>query len=356
MPPRSSSCFDRSREEVVGLVPVALRSGEPERAHELGQEIELLEELVVELATALVAVEQLVPVRRHVSVSQPTSDRARLFGLPQAHEEVREADERIARLPLGTAHRLRQRVVGAMRERVAVDDEQRSAHRSSPSRSISAISRSVASRAASDWSRPSSRPAGSASRSARAAGRAARAGRFPAIAAGHERHARLERDPRRAGMRLRAGTSSRALSAGACRAGTSSRRVPRGEVDSGLHRLDVPLATPHGEAAAGGDQRASGHQYSSDFAMNRRKRLRPERDPERPGIEVRDVVRREDVAPLVGRFSLPSARNRYSHRAPARTGRRRRSRRDWASRGQVSPSRRPFRGALWCFGCQRPLS
>ena len=71
--------FHCSREEVVGLVPVALRSGEPERAHELGQEIELLEELVVELATTLVAVEQLVPVRRHRERVPADDDRARLL-------------------------------------------------------------------------------------------------------------------------------------------------------------------------------------------------------------------------------------------------------------------------------------
>src|SRR5204863_8852760 len=55
---------DRRREEVVGLVPRPLRAGEPHRLDELWEQGELLDELGVEHAPALVRVEGLVTVRR----------------------------------------------------------------------------------------------------------------------------------------------------------------------------------------------------------------------------------------------------------------------------------------------------
>ena len=64
-------------------------------------------------------------VGRHVERVPADENAVRLLGLPQPLQEVREADERVRRPAAGAANRLRQRVVGAVRERVAVDDEQR---------------------------------------------------------------------------------------------------------------------------------------------------------------------------------------------------------------------------------------
>ena len=62
--------------------------------------------------------------------------RPRLLAVPEAQQEVRESEQRVARLPLRAAEGLGQGVVGAVGERVAVDHEQRLAQSPSPSRSI----------------------------------------------------------------------------------------------------------------------------------------------------------------------------------------------------------------------------
>src|SRR5581483_7435880 len=112
-------------QEVVGLVPGLLRRREAERAHELREELELLEDLRIEDATALVGGERLEPVGRLADTVPADEDGARPLRLPQPQEEVRKADERARRKPGCAPQRLRQRVVGAVRERVAVDREQR---------------------------------------------------------------------------------------------------------------------------------------------------------------------------------------------------------------------------------------
>ena len=112
-------------QKVVGLVPGRLGRGEAERAHELGQQVELLEQIVVELATRLIAGEELVPVGRRVERVPPDEHGARLLRLPEPEHEVREAEQRVAGAAFRASKALRQRVVGAVRERVAVDDEQR---------------------------------------------------------------------------------------------------------------------------------------------------------------------------------------------------------------------------------------
>ena len=116
---------DRGREEVVGLVALTLGGREAERPDELRQEVELLDQFVVEDSPALVAGEELVPVRRHEQRVPADECGTRLLGLPEAHEEVRESDERVARLALRAPHRLGQRVVRPVSQGVAVDHEQR---------------------------------------------------------------------------------------------------------------------------------------------------------------------------------------------------------------------------------------
>src|SRR5205085_465110 len=125
----------------------SLRDREAERRDELREQVELLEELRVELAPRLVAGERLVPIGRHRERVPGDEHRPRLLGLPEPDEHVREADDRAGGTALGTADRLRERVVGAVRERVAVDCEERpgGGHSAACSRSISSISRRVVS-------------------------------------------------------------------------------------------------------------------------------------------------------------------------------------------------------------------
>ena len=113
------------REEVVRLVAVALRGREAERLDERGHGRELLEERLVEHATGLVGGEGLVPVGRRLERVPGDEHRRRLLGVPQPQQVVRDADERIGRPAARAADRLRERVVGAVREVVAVDREQR---------------------------------------------------------------------------------------------------------------------------------------------------------------------------------------------------------------------------------------
>ena len=129
-------------QEVVRLVARRLAGREAQRAHELGQHRELLEQRGVEHAAALVAVECFVPVRRNLERVPADDDAPRLLRVPEPRQEVREPDDRARRPAARTLDRLRQRVVGAVRQRVAVDDEQR-LHNALSSSAIAAISRSV---------------------------------------------------------------------------------------------------------------------------------------------------------------------------------------------------------------------
>jgi len=79
----------------------------------------LLEQRAVELASRLVPLECLVPVRRHLERVPTDDDRTGLLLLPQPRHHVREADEGVE------VDRLRQPVICAVRKRVAVDREQR---------------------------------------------------------------------------------------------------------------------------------------------------------------------------------------------------------------------------------------
>src|SRR5262249_26044420 len=144
---------DRGGQKVVRLVTRRLRGGETESVHELREQGELLEQLVVELPSALVGRKRLVPVRRHLERIPADDQGPRLLGVPEAQEKVREADEGVRRPALRSSDRLRQRVVGAVGERVAVDHQQRALQSDASSSWIPPISRSVASREAGPISR-----------------------------------------------------------------------------------------------------------------------------------------------------------------------------------------------------------
>ena len=132
----------RRGEEVVRLVAGRLRDEEAERADDLGQDLELLEDRVLEHASRTGRARTPRAGRSGTeSVSQATRTASGCSACQSRDEHVREADDGVE------ADRLRQRVVRAMRERVAVDREQH-AHSDASSSSMRAISRSVASCAA----------------------------------------------------------------------------------------------------------------------------------------------------------------------------------------------------------------
>src|SRR5262249_38726103 len=80
---------------------------------------------LVEHAPGLVAGQSLVAVRGHVERVPPDGHRRGLLRLPEAQEEVREADERAGR-PAGRAlDRFRERVVRPVGEGIAVDREEK---------------------------------------------------------------------------------------------------------------------------------------------------------------------------------------------------------------------------------------
>src|SRR5205814_1739166 len=114
---------------------------------EPGHHGELFEQRVLEHAPGLVRVERLVAVCRHFQRVPGHEHYVRPLALPEPRQHVGDADDRVP------ADRLRQRVIGAVGERVAVDCEQQ-AQSDASSSWIFAISRSVASWAASETSRP----------------------------------------------------------------------------------------------------------------------------------------------------------------------------------------------------------
>ena len=139
----------RGAEEVVGLVPRRLRVREPGRRDERGHQRELLEQLVLELPTALVRLERLVAVGRDLERVPGHEHVPRPLVLPQPEEHVGEPEEHVPGAAVRAPDRLRDRVIRAMREGVAVHDEQCSHRSDSSSSSIAACSRSVATREAS---------------------------------------------------------------------------------------------------------------------------------------------------------------------------------------------------------------
>src|SRR5205823_5931676 len=92
---------------------------EAEARDEIRQQVELLDDRVLELAPGLIRGQRRVAVGRLVERVPRDEHSCGLLGVPEPQQEVREPEHRILR------DRLRQCVVGAVRERVAVDREQR---------------------------------------------------------------------------------------------------------------------------------------------------------------------------------------------------------------------------------------
>ena len=92
------------------------------------QDVELLDDLVVELPAALIGRKQLLPIGRRAERVPTDQHGARRFAAVEPQQKIGEADDRAGAIAIPTAQRFRQRVVGAMGERVAVDDQQWPAH------------------------------------------------------------------------------------------------------------------------------------------------------------------------------------------------------------------------------------
>jgi hypothetical protein len=129
VPPALLLAGDRGREEIVGLVSGRLRVHEAAGGHQLRQCVELLKQRVVELAPALVGGKLLVPVGRRVESVPADEHGAGLFGLVEAQQKIPEPEDGAGRPAALAQDRLRQCVIGAMCEEVAVDDQQRPALR-----------------------------------------------------------------------------------------------------------------------------------------------------------------------------------------------------------------------------------
>ncbi len=114
---------DRRGEKVVRLVPGLFRPRKAERLDEVGEPVELVGEVPREVAPRLVLGQELVAVGRHREGVEGDENRAGLLRLPRADQHVGEAHDHVRRLAVTAFDRAGQRVVGAVRERVAVDCE-----------------------------------------------------------------------------------------------------------------------------------------------------------------------------------------------------------------------------------------
>ena len=115
----------RSSEKIIGLEAGGLADDEAEGAAEVGQDIELVDELIVELAAALIAGQfQRAPIG-HIERVPADDNGAGLLGLVKARQIIGESDNGATALATGAPDRLGQGVVGPVGEAVAVDDKQR---------------------------------------------------------------------------------------------------------------------------------------------------------------------------------------------------------------------------------------
>ena len=118
---------DRGRKEVIGLVAGCLGVGEAAGGDESGQQIELIDELGVERASALIRRQSLVPIGRLIERVPADQNGARMLVPEEPQQEIGETDDRAAAAAVAAPDRLRQAVIRPVREGISVDDEQRPA-------------------------------------------------------------------------------------------------------------------------------------------------------------------------------------------------------------------------------------
>ena len=115
-------------EKLVGLVAGRLRISKAGGADQAGQDLQLIDQLLIELTAALIGRKQSLPECRHAEAIPADQHSAWLFAVVQAQQEIGEANDRATAAIAGPPDRIRQCVVGTVRERVTVDDEERSVH------------------------------------------------------------------------------------------------------------------------------------------------------------------------------------------------------------------------------------
>src|SRR5947209_15444313 len=81
------------------------------------------------MPAALIIRKELLPVCRCIKRIPADEHRTRAFALAEPDQEIGEADNRAGAFFALAQNRLRQRVIGAMREGIAVDDEEGRARR-----------------------------------------------------------------------------------------------------------------------------------------------------------------------------------------------------------------------------------
>jgi len=118
----------RSGEEVVRLVARRLRIGKAALRNELRQHVELVHQLGVEDAAALVSRERPVAISRGDEGVPADQHRTGLLLRVEPQQKIGKADDRFPAFVATPPHRFRDTVIGAMRKRVAIDDEPRLGH------------------------------------------------------------------------------------------------------------------------------------------------------------------------------------------------------------------------------------
>ena len=116
------------RQKIVGLVTGSLRVGEPTGGDELRKDVELIDQLVIELTSRLIALKRAVAVGRLVQRVPTDQHRAWPLGFVKAEKKIGESDDGAATPVTPPTNGFRQRVVRAVRERVTVDDEEGTGH------------------------------------------------------------------------------------------------------------------------------------------------------------------------------------------------------------------------------------
>ena len=124
VPPRLSSAAAAAARKSSASKPGALAFWKPQAADEFRDEVELLKQGVVELSTALVGREFLMPVGGHFQRVPGYQHRARLFLAVKTQQKIGKAEDGAGGLAASPQDRLWQSMIGAMGERIAVDDQQ----------------------------------------------------------------------------------------------------------------------------------------------------------------------------------------------------------------------------------------
>ena len=115
-------------QKIVGLITRSFRIREAARRDEPRQHIQLIDELFVEMSTALIIRKEALAVGRRTERVPPDKYCARPLIFVQAQQNICEADDSATATIARPPDRFRQGMEGAMRERVAIHDEQGAVH------------------------------------------------------------------------------------------------------------------------------------------------------------------------------------------------------------------------------------